>query len=40
MFKEMSERELMEIEGGGFWKSVGNFFTGVADGFLDWFMAI
>lgn len=40
-FREMSDEETISIEGGkGVWTAVGDFFTGLADGFRDWFMAI
>lgn len=40
-FREMNYEELMNLDGGkGALNAIGDFFTGLADGFWDWFMAI
>lgn len=39
--REMSYDELVNVDGGGsVWQTIGDFFTGLADGFMDWFLAI
>jgi len=39
--REMNYDELMAIDGGqGVWETIGEFFTGLADGFMEWFFAI